>query len=542
MSRLRPALAGLVLVTACVCAVVAFAGPPAQVPPSFAPATFEAHLRFLADDLLEGRGIGTRGGRLAAAYIEAVFRAAGLVPGAPGGFLQKVPLEAFAPDPQAAITIERGDSRIRLVPGEDFAVVNCGQESGVLNTEPLFVGYAITAPEEDWDDFKGADVRGRLLIAFVNEPGRDDSTRFRGRALTLHGRWRTKLEDAARRGATGMLLIHTDADAGYSWDVARSTATKLTFGLADEPVRLPMGGWIREAPARQLLRLAGYDLDELRRQAEQKSFQPVRLPVSVGIASRLSRSALAGNNVVGVLPGAGPEAVVLTAHLDHLGIGRAVDGDSVYNGAVDNGTALAMLLGLAQGYARTSAASHPTLVFVAADAEEEGLLGSIYQTRHPAVPLEHTLAAINFEISNPWGLTRDVLVIGSPQAAFARAFAPILEPRHLRLTLDQTPEQGFMFRSDQLAWAQAGIPAAWIDGGTDYVDRPAGWGAAKRAEYRARTYHYPSDDLRADFDYSGLVQLAEITSALVQQIGDSGTSAWKSDPELAGMKRPDALR
>jgi hypothetical protein len=495
MSRLRPVVAGLVLFAICACAVTAFARQPAQVLPTFEPAAFEAHLRFLADDLLEGRGIGTRGGRLAAAYIEAIFRAAGLKPGSPDGFLQKVPMDAFAPDPEATITLEHGESRARLVTGEDFAVVNCGQESGVLNAEPLFVGYAITAPEEDWDDFKGTDVRGRLLIAFVNEPGRDDSARFRGRELTLHGRWRTKLEDAARRGAAGMLLIHTDTDAGYSWDVARSTATKLTFGLADDRGRLPLGGWIREPSARQLLRLAGYDLDELRRQAEQRSFRPVPLPVRVGIASRLSRSALAGNNVVGVL----------TAHLDHLGIGRVVDGDSVYNGAVDNGTALAMLLGLAQGYARTSAASHPTLVFVAADAEEEGLLGSIYQTRHPAVPLEHTLAAINFEISNPWGLTRDVLVIGSPYAAFARAFAPVLEPRHLRLTRDQTPEQGFMFRSDQLAWAQAGIPAAWIDGGTDYVDRPAGWGDAKRAEYRARTYHYPTDDVRADFEYSGLV-------------------------------------
>jgi Zn-dependent M28 family amino/carboxypeptidase len=542
MRRLRPGIACLVLVVVCAIAGPGFAGPPAQPLPTFEPATFEAHLRFLADDLLEGRGIGTRGGRLAAAYIEAVFRAAGLKPGSPDGYLQKVPMVAFAPDPEATITLERGDSRTRLIAGEDFAVINCGQPGGTLKAEPLFVGYGITAPEEDWDDFKGADVRGRLLIAFVNEPGRDDSTRFRGRALTLHGRWRTKLEDAARRGACGMLLIHTDPDAGYSWDVARSTATKLTFGLADDLGRLPLGGWIREASARQLLRMAGYDLDELRGQAEQRSFRPVPLPVSVGIASRLSMSAVAGNNVVGVLPGAGSDAVVLTAHLDHLGIGRVVDGDSVYNGAVDNGTALAMLLGLAQGYARTSAASHPTLVFVAADAEEEGLLGSIYQTRHPAVPLERTLAAVNFEISNPWGVTRDVLVIGAPYAAFARAFAPVLEARHLRMTRDQAPEQGFMFRSDQLAWAQAGIPAAWIDGGTDYVDRPAGWGTAKRAEYRARTYHYPTDDLRADFDYSGLVQLAEITAALVQQIGNGGTSTWKSDPELVGMKRPDAAR
>lgn len=542
MRWLRPGIACLVLAAVCAGTAPGFAGQPAQSLPAFELPTFEAHLRFFADDLLEGRGIGTRGGRLAAAYIEAVFRAAGLKPGSPDGYLQKVPMEAFAPDPAATITFGRGDSRTRLIAGDDFAVVNCGQPSGTLNAEPLFVGYGITAPGEGWDDFKGVDVRGRLLIAFVNEPGRGDSTRFRGRELTLHGRWRSKLEDAARRGAAGMLLIHTDADAGYSWDVARSTATKLTFGLADDPARLPLGGWIREAPARQLLRLAGFDLDELRRQAEQRSFRPVPLPVSVGIASRLSVNAVAGNNVVGVLPGAGPDAVVLTAHLDHLGIGRTVDGDSIYNGAVDNGTALAMLLGLAQGYARTSAASHPTLVFVAADAEEEGLLGSIHQAGHPAVPLERTLAAINFELSNPWGRTRDVLVIGSPYAAFARAFAPVLDARQLRLTRDQAPEQGFMFRSDQLAWAQAGIPAAWIDGGTDYVDRPAGWGAAKRAEYRARTYHYPTDEVRADFDCSGLVQLAEITAALVQQIGAGGTSAWKSDPELVGMKRPGAAR
>ncbi len=537
MNRLRLGVASLVLVLASAWAGAASARPPARALPVFEPATFEAHVRFLADDLLEGRGIGTRGGLLAAAYVEAVFRAAGLKPGAPDGFLQKVPMEAFAPDPEATITLERGESRARLVAGEDFAVVNCGQESGVLSAEPLFVGYAITAPEEDWDDFKDADVRGRLLIAFVNEPGRDDSARFRGRELTLHGRWRTKLEDAARRGAAGMLLIHTDADAGYSWDVARTTATKPTLGLADDPARLPMAGWIREAPARQLLRMAGRDLDELRRQAEQRSFRSVPLPVRVDIASRLSRSPLAGNNVVGVLPGAGPSAIVLTAHIDHLGIGRAEDADSIYNGAVDNGTAVAMLLGLAQGFARTSAASHPTLVFVASDAEEEGLLGSIYQTRHPAVPLERTLAAVNFEISNPWGLTRDVLVIGSPYAAFARAFAPVLEPRHLRLTRDQTPEQGFMFRSDQLAWAQAGVPAAWIDGGTDYVGRPAGWGEAKRAEYRARTYHHPDDEVRADFDYAGLVQLAQITADLVHVLGTRDVSAWRSDPELTAMRR-----
>jgi Zn-dependent M28 family amino/carboxypeptidase len=510
--------------------------------PTFDPATFAAHTRFLASDLLEGRGTFARGGRLAAAYIETVFREAGLRPGAGDSYLQPVPMELFMPDRAAAVTFSHDDQQIRLVAGDDFALVNVGEPSGVLRAEPLFVGYAISAPEENWDDWKGVDVRGRLLVAFVNEPGRDDPRSFKGRELTLHGRWRTKLEDAARRGAAGMLLIHTDADAGYAWTVARSAATVPTLGLADDPGRPAMAGWIREAPARELLRLAGFDLDSLRRLAEQRSFRPVPLPVTVEIAARLDRRPMAGTNVVGILPGAGRDAVVLMAHYDHLGFALAVNGDSIYNGAVDNATAVATLLALAQAYARTPAASHPTLVFLAVDAEESGLLGSAYHVLHPAVPLERTLATINFEMSNPWGRTRDVLVIGAPFAGFSQGLGGVLQPLGMRVVRDPVPEQGYLFRSDQLAWLKAGVPAAWIDGGMDYVGKAAGWGDAKRAEYRAQTYHTPFDDVRTDFDYSGLVQLADITVGLIREIGAGRAAAWKNDPELVAMRRPTAGR
>ena len=538
MNRASRFVSSIVAAACCAGAGLAVSCGPPRSGLSFDRAALEAATRDLSADSMEGRGVGTPGGLRAAAYIERAFRAAGLRPGAPGSFLQPVPMEAFAPDPAATIALSRGGARVGLVAGEDFAVVNVGRASGMLRAEPLFVGYAITAPEESWDDYKGADVRGRLLVAFVNEPGREDSTRFRGRQLTLHGRWRTKLEDAARRGAAGMLLIHTDADAGYAWTVARTTATKPTLGLVDVAGRPALAGWIREAPARELLRLAGFDLDELRRQAEQPSFRPVELPVTVEISSRLSRRPVAGNNVVGVLPGADSSAVVLTAHYDHLGIGRVVNGDSIYNGALDNGTAVAVLLALAQGYARTAASSHPTLVFVAADAEEDGLLGSVYQTLYPAVPLERTLAAVNLEMSNPWGRTHDVLVIGAPFTGFSGLLGGILRPVGMRVTPDPVPDQGYMFRSDQLAWVQAGVPAAWVDGGFDYVGKAAGWGEAKRAEYRARVYHTPFDDVAADFDYSGLVQLADITAALVREIGAGGAAAWKSDPELVAMRRP----
>jgi len=517
------------------------AGPaaPAQTraaPPALRldPAVFAAHVRFLASDLLEGRGTFARGGRLAALYIESVFRGAGLRPGNGDAYLQPVPMELFFPDRAASITFSRGEQRVTLAAGDDFAVVNVGEPSGVLRAEPLFVGYAISAPEESWDDWKGADVRGKLLVAFVNEPGRDDPRSFKGRELTLHGRWRTKLEDAARRGAAGMLLIHTDADAGYAWTVARSTATVPTLCLAGDPGRPAMAGWIREAPARELLRLAGFDLDSLRRLAEQRSFRPVPLPVTVEIASRLDRHPVTGTNVVGVLPGSTPDAVVLMAHYDHLGFARAVNGDSIYNGAIDNGTAVATLLALAQAYARTPAASHPTLVFLSVDAEESGLLGSAYHARQPAVPIARILAVVNFEMSNPWGRTRDMLVIGAPFEGWAR----LIRPLGLRATRDPVPDQGYLFRSDQLPWLQAGVPAAWLDDGFDYVGRPAGWGDAKRADYRARFYHSPFDEVQADWDYAGLVQLAEVTAGLVREIAAGGAAAWKRDPELAALRRP----
>lgn len=530
MTRLPACLALLAL------SVIPAAARPADGPPAVDAAAIEAHVRFLADDLLEGRGIGTRGGTLAAAYHEAVFRAAGLRPGADGSFVQPVPMTAFLPDPDASIVCERGGTRMVLATGEDFAIVNGGLPEGVLRGRPLFVGYGIESKADGWDDFKGADVRGRLLVAFVNEPGRDDPARFGGRALTLHGRWRSKLEAAAKRGAAGMLLIHTDDDAGYAWAVARSTATKTTLGLADDPARLPLGGWIREPAARNLLRLAGLDMDVLRRRAERPSFRPIELPVSVELRSRLTSYPVQGQNVVGVLPGTGP-AVVLTAHYDHLGVGRAVAGDSIYNGAVDNCTSSAVLLALAQAFARTEAASRPTLVFAAVDAEEEGLLGSTWQTRHPAVPLERIRGVVNFEMANPWGRTRDLKVIGAPRAAFAKWLEPLLAARGMRMIGDLVPEQGFLFRSDQLAWLQAGVPAAWVDGGLDYEGRPAGWGAARHGEYRARAYHYPDDEVGADFDYAGLTQLAEIAAGLVQRMAADESGAWRNDPELTGMRR-----
>lgn len=494
--------------------------------PRFEPGAFEAHTRFLASDLLEGRGIGTRGSELAVSYIEAIFRAAGLTPAYAGSFRQPIAMTAYRGDPAARVVATVGRVRMRLRPGEEVAVTNHSLPGGEVSSELLFVGYGIRAPEQGWDDYAGADVRGRLLVAFVNEPGRNDPQRFGGRALTLHGRWTEKYAVAARRGAAGMILVHTDEDAGYPWYIPASSMTRERYHLADDPELVPCAGWITEPAMRRLLHAAGMRLEDLRAAAEQPGFRARPLPIRLSIQASRSTRAVEGHNVVGVLPGGRPKAVVLTAHHDHLGIGPDTGGDRIYNGAVDNGTALAMLLTVAQGIAATPPTSRPTLVFAAVDAEEEGLLGSVQYTRQPAVPLDATLAAINFEMTSPWGRTRDLMGIGADLSELGALLARVAARRGLRVTPDPVPEQGFFFRSDQLAFAQAGVPALWLDLGTDVEGRPAGWGEARRARYRAEAYHRPTDEVEGDWDWRGLQQLADVTIDLIDAITAAGTVAW----------------
>ncbi len=506
--------------------------------PRFEPAAFEAHVRFLASDPLEGRGIGTRGGELAVAYIESVFRTAGLRPGFDGSFRQPVEMTAYRSDPAAQVVAEVGRVRARLRQGEDIAMISYALEDTRVFSELVFVGYGISAPEHEWDDYAGADVRGRLLLALVNEPGRDDPRRFGGRALTLHGRWNEKLAVAARHGAAGLLLIHTEADAGYGWQIPAGSMTREKFTRRDE-TPLPLAGWIAEPAARRLLLAAGLRLEELREAAERPGFAPRTVPIRLAVQARRSTRAVVGHNVVGILPGTRPGTVVLSAHHDHLGIGPAVGGDRIYNGAVDNGTALGLLLTLAQGLAAAPATSRPTLVFAAVDAEEEGLLGSTHYTRHPAVPLADTLAAINFEMTNPWGRTRDLMAIGGELSELGEMVARVAARHGLSLTPDPLPEQGFFFRSDQLAFARAGVPAIWLDGGLDHEGRPPGWGAARRERYRVEAYHRPGDEVGDDWDWCGLQQLAEITVELIDEIAAAGEVRWVAGSGYGRPTPPD---
>lgn len=493
--------------------------------------TVEAHLRFLSDDLLEGRGIGTRGGRLATAYIEAAFRAAGLRPAFGERYSQTVPLVSCTVDSTATLHITASQGARVLCFGEDLVVTNFGFPDGIWEGRLLFVGYGVSAREWSWDDYADTDVRGRVLVALANEPGRDDPALFRGAALTEHGRWSRKMEEAARRGALGMLLLHTDRDAGYGWDVVRAGRLGEGFRLADDDLALPLQGWIAEAPAREILRLAGLDMDRLRSHAEQRGAKPIEIPVRVELQSRFAARPVQGANIVGIVPGADPalraKAIVLTAHHDHLGVQTVGDNRFIYNGAVDNGAALAVLLALAQAYGAHPELARATLVFAAVDAEEQGLLGSRYLTQHPPHPIESTLADINFEMSNVWGRTRDLQAIGAEQSTLEELVRTVAARRGLTVTPDPTPEQGFAFRSDQYSFVKVGVPAVWLDGGMDLVGREPGTGARLRAEYRRNDYHRPTDTFRPDWDLAGLVQLAEVAADLVSAIETTGRVEWK---------------
>ncbi|MCS6954318.1 MAG: M28 family peptidase [Bryobacterales bacterium] len=479
-------------------------------------ARIRAHVRFLASDLLEGRGVGERGGLLATEYIATQFAVFGLKPGGDNGtYLQKVPLIGIQTQPDARLSFERGDKRLELRWLEDFVGVNRRQKPlEEFSAEVVFVGHGIVAPEFDWNDYAGADVRGKIVLLFTNEPPSTDEKFFAGRALTYYGRWTYKFEEALRQGALGAVIIHTDETAGYGWEVVRNS-----WGGEEPYVRLAAGeselafaGWITRQAGAKLLGLAGRSVEELLKAADTRGFRP--FPLGVRLRARIGSKIrdLETHNVVGIVPGSDPvlssEAVVFTAHWDHLGIGTPVGGDAIYNGAVDNATGCGILLELARFWAALEQKPRRSAVFVAVTAEEGGLRGSAYYAAHPAIPAAKTAVALNFDGFYPFGRTKDVVVTGAERTTLW----PIVEQAARRMGLEikpeSRPEQGFYYRSDHFSFARAGIPAFSIKMGDEFFGKPEGYGRQLFEEYNAKHYHRPSDEYREDWDFSGIEQMA----------------------------------
>src|SRR6266480_4612711 len=497
---------------------------PATIPVDTA--AMDAHLRFLASDLLEGRAPATRGGRLAAAYIAAQFQVLGLEPaGANGTYFQPVALIGMTPQP-ALWWGKPGSAPDSLAYRDAFVAWAERPEADIAATgDVVFVGYGIRAPEWQWDDFKGADLRGKVLLMLVNDPGLVDSTVFLGKILTYYGRWTYKLEEAARQGAAGAILIHTTESATYPWEVVRGSWSVEQFKL-DRPAAqsLVFAGWVTAAAVQAALARAGWNLDSLTRAAARRDFRPVAtgLHVAVDIASGVRR--VTSENVVAKLTGSDPtlakQVVLFTAHWDHKGIGPAIRGDSIYNGAEDNASGVAALLAAAQAFTQVAPRPRRTLLFVATTAEESGLLGSEAYVESPLVPLERTAAVLNLDVANVRGATRDIDALGIDRSTLGAMFQAAAKLESL--TVVHEPDvRGSFYRSDHFPFARAGVPALSIHPGRDFVGRPAGWGKDQDELYNRERYHQPSDEYRPTFTYAGLAQEVRVTMRLALAIANT---------------------
>ncbi len=469
----------------------------------------QAHLGYLADDLLEGRAPATRGGELAARYIASQFRRLGLEPaGDSGSYFHRVPIVALTPDPTVRIT---GPQPATLHYRDDYVLWSMRNEEQVSVAGPaVFVGYGIVAPEWGWNDYADTDVKGKIVFCLVNDPGLHDPDIFRGKILTYYGRWTYKIEEAERQGAAGIVIIHTTESATYPWTTVTGSWTGEQVRLERPASSLVIAGWMRDSVARSLFRQGGLDLEALMGQAGRKGFHPVALPfgLEAQVKSALRRSATA--NVVARLPGRGrlaTEAVLIGGHYDHLGVRAPVDGDSIYNGAEDNASGTATMLAAAEAFVRSGVQPARSILFMAFGAEESGLLGSQAYAERPTLPLKDLAAVLNVDVTNLYGRTRDIAALGTDQSSLGAVFASAAAAEGLRVSIDSgSLIRGSFFRSDHFPFARTGVPALSLESGRDFVDRPAGWGEEQQELYNEKRYHQPQDELLPWFTMDGTLQ------------------------------------
>jgi Zn-dependent M28 family amino/carboxypeptidase len=499
-----------------------------------------AHIKFLSSDLLEGRGTGAPGGEIAAHYIAAQLEAKGLKgAGSGGSFFQPVSLVGVRADPKTTLTVAGRNGKESFKFADDFVVFTGAQTDVVdVDADLLFVGYGISAPEQRWNDYKGAesDYRGKILVILVNDPPatKEEPDLFGGRTLTYYGRWTYKYEEAARRGAAGVILLHTDESAGYPWSVVRTSNGSWRFdiarSIADKTPFLKFRSWMTDDASRRMVKLAGKDLAQLRHDAASRDFHPVDLNLKGSLKLKSEVKRVAAPNVAAILEGSDSklrdEYVVYSAHWDHLGIGPPdKSGDTIYNGALDNATGVASVIEIAAALTRLRPAQRPrrSSLFLFPTAEEQGLLGAEWYSRHPLVPLNKTAANVNLDSMNVLGPTRDFIPLGAERSTLKSVVETVARERNMRVSPDARPEQGSFYRSDHFPFAKVGVPSISLKEGNDYVGRPKGWGEEQFKAYNTAHYHQPSDEYRESWNFQGMLQEAEIALAIGRRIADMGT-------------------
>ena len=501
----------------------------------------------IADDRYGGRLPGTDGDRLTRTFLAAELARLGFAPGgADGSYEQPIELVGVTTQAPATWRFASGATATELERGADFVASSGLQaESAELrDAELVFAGYAIQAPEYGWDDFKGVDVRGKVLVVLNNDPDWDPAL-FEGTTRLYYGRWSYKYESAARHGAAGVIIVHTAVSAGYPWQVVQASWSGPQYELpaGGEP-RVAVEGWVTEDAARRLLGGA-HDLDALVERARSRDFAPVPLGIttSLQLTNTLTRTPTA--NVLGVLRGSDPaladEYVIYTAHFDHLGNGEpnpADPEDRIYNGAMDNASGVGMLLAIGAAFRALPEPPRRSIMLLFAAAEEQGLIGSQYFAADPPMPAGRMAANINFDSGNIWGETRDVTFIGFGKSSLDAVALDVAAYQGRTLKGDQFPDRGYYYRSDQFNFAKIGVPAFYFDGGTDFVGRPAGWGAEQVERYEADSYHQPSDELTPEWNFDGMVQDAQFGfHAGLLIANDDRLPQWNAGNEFEAARR-----
>ena len=498
--------------------------------------SLRAHLEFLADDALEGRRPGTRGAELAARYIAAQFQRLGLQPaGDSGTFYHRVPIITLTPTPTLKVV---SPTVTELAYRNDYVLWSMRNDSVTgAKAEAVFVGYGIVAPELEWNDYAGVDVKNKIVVTLVNDPGLRDSTIFRGSILTYYGRWTYKIEEARRQGAAGILMVHTPESATYPWTTVQSGWTGPQVRIEEPPTSLLVAGWLSQEAAGRLFRQGGQDLTALMDQAATRQFRAVPLGVQLdaGVRSAITRSET--SNVLGRWPGQGrlsSEAVLITGHYDHFGIGTPVDGDSIYNGAEDNASGTAAVLAAAEAFARSGVRTARSMVFVGFTAEESGLLGSQALVANPTIPLSRVAAILNLDVMNLYGRTRDVSALGLDQSSLGPLFSRAAAAEGLQVSVNKDALlHGSYFRSDHFPFARAGVPGTSIQNGEQYIGKPKGYGHEKKAEYTEKRYHQPSDQVLPWFTYVGALQQLRVILRTAVAVGNApGQPTWNQTSEF----------
>jgi len=470
-------------------------------------------IRELADDKYEGRGPGSRGDVAARKYLAAELERIGMQPGASdGSWEQAFDLVGVTAEQPKSWTFQSTDKSLTLKQWEQF-IAGTGVQSDraeINDAELVFVGYGIQAPEFDWDDYKGQDLKGKVLLMMNNDPDWDPAL-FGGETRLWYGRWDYKYQSAARQGAVGAIIIHTAPSAGYPFQVVQTSWTGEQFELpaGDEP-RNQVIGWTTEDATRELVSLAGFDLDKLREAADNRDFQPVPLGIRTSISMKVTLNRVQSANVLGLIPGSDAalrdEVVIYTAHHDHLGIGTPnADGDNIYNGAMDNASGVAQVIAIARAINTVPQAPRRSILVALVGAEEQGLLGSKYYAEHPTFPPGKIAANLNYDGGNIWGDTHDVTFVGLGKSSIDTLVTAIAKEQGRVVKPDQFADRGYFYRSDQFSFAKIGVPAMYLDTGTDFVDRPADWGKEQQNHYTDVNYHQPTDEYDDSWNLSGMV-------------------------------------